>query len=299
MINENKNKYVPVDLPNIQVEVPLDAPDQTQSEGGRWVINPFMRPLVTALAMRHPEWRLVSHQRGGEIKTFHIYRGSECLGNISSGYRGYSQCYDIRSHRTEKALRRKSDVQTKDPKKAIKLAERYFVPRSLAERVEELAKPLRQGVYRHHQHTVRVYSAAYRSMAEFIEQEVVSNWEEVYKKLQKRGLPAGEPYDTFPEAAKEKEAAEAFYNLLEAKQGVAVFVVDGKYAIKESADEGIAIHDELPAKYKRAIGMLKLVEDNSLVPGTGFRHHENAYYIYAVKEKVGGKKRDGSDTAKT
>lgn len=278
MINENKNKYIPLGLPNVQIEVPVEVgtPDPLP------VITSFMAALINPLAMRHPEWRFVASFNTSTVSSFFVYQGKEQLGRISSGWRGYSSTYDITNHRTSKVRMRSDSIQTKDPNKAAKTVEKYFANRSFAEVLAERGGKLRQHVGVIKYNAEAEVSRTLNLLKEPLENMAEAEWGSLYLKLQQFGLKPTVNLETLPEKFLRRKKVNEFV----ASKPWKVTVHNGKHLVTpDDRHASLFVVDEIPDHLKRNLGLLKLVEDNTFVPDVGFKLNDTTFMVMSDKKE--------------
>jgi hypothetical protein len=120
----------------------------------------FMEPLISKLALTHPEWTIVAndahYNSSKEIYTVHrftVYEGTEVAGRIHrDGWHDDNFKYEIFNERLEKSRIKRGGMRTKDMKKAVKAIEGFFAPKTVEERrltaVSEMGKHLNNTSWR-------------------------------------------------------------------------------------------------------------------------------------------------------
>ncbi len=265
-------------FPNIKLVDP-DNPDQEiQSD-----IDPFMKPLILALAEKHPDWLFLPK---------HVYRNSnsgvcdfkvkykptqEVLGSIDKEIR-YSRSngnrttvYTIRNDRISEARERGSNFQTGKLREAIKKVEKFFYPQTEAELVNLAIDRARFIVQREYR-------------------DVRSSYEDAMNRVTPCMFNYLQPmWDTFLATIPDVTAREAASKLLDTKEALSkyaelehaihfktklltVHIVDDTYY-------SVGIHpnverytsDTLPEDIKVKVGLLKLVGEGQVITGLGVR----------------------------
>jgi len=110
------------------------------------------------------------------------------------------------------------------------------------------------------------------------------NWNGLMDEIHNRAPLKQESYINARQAAKE---AEGFYGSKNAGVGHYVLQSDAEYAIYKTGclePTQVGLMDILPEHIKMALGLLKMVETETVIPEVGLRIDESAFFILNPKE---------------
>lgn len=289
MINENKYTYIPLGLPNVQMELPAERPSPAPLP----LITPFMAAMVEPLAMRHPEWRFVASFSDTLVSSFRVYQDRELLGTIRSGYRGYSSAYEITNHRTSKARQRSNSIMTKDPAKAMKTVEKYFTEKTIVEVMAEHSIELAKAVGALLMSAEAEVSRGMSQIIEPIRELLKAEWETIYPKLKEHGLNPSPGTDTMPEKFLRLEQMQRFRS---GSCTAHVVLHNGKYFVSSPENSlDIQSYETIPDNLKCNLGLLKLVEDDTFLPDTGYRLNSKTFMVVVPEKNNGGENEVGNE----
>lgn len=177
-IDYKTNNYVKIGhYTNLVAEI-----SKTRTETGPVKLCPFMEPLITKLALTHPEWTIVgggprwhSNDEFFQVQKFTIYAGHEIVGRINrDGWRdsGEDYKYEIFNERVRQSRERSGGMRTKDMKKALKAIDGFFAPTTTEERrskaVTEMASHLQSAGWKAQRELNDVFISVIPAMANYI-----------------------------------------------------------------------------------------------------------------------------------
>ena len=282
-INEHMNTlkytYVEVGPPNVVLAWPISADNPPPTTVPQ---NPYMEVLLTRLATRHPNWRIVYTQPQGSVQVYDGVGRSAPLGRIHLDrlYTGSQPWrYGLNSLRLDRERQRGDATYTADASKAVRLIEKNFVPKSVHEIVNEGRSTLENlaSNVRHIAH--RALEAAYeelnKPMRKFLRENV--------------DLLVGGNYPYLPAHTLNKldglvkedtETSSMQQVFISDHKGTVVFQHNTTYLVSQDGGAAeVRQPEELPDRVRTGIGMLKLVSDGGYISGVGVRAKEGMFYI--------------------
>jgi len=285
-IDYKKFNYVKVGhYTNLMAQIP-----KARVEVGPAKLCPFMEPLMSKLALTHPEWTIVGieprwHMNEGyfQLERFTIYAGHEVVGRIlRDGWQGHDYKYEIFNERVRQARERSGGMRTKDMKKALKAIDGFFAPTTDAERrskaVSDMGSHITSAVWKTHRELNEVFSGIIPAMANYI----ASNLEELRPILASQGVSGPtldklvvklEPYNTMAQINTARNN----------RTGTTVVLVEDRYMLIHDSDQTnpvVVTSQQLDPAMAGKIGILKVYEDNEVpLDGVGIRLNSYTFYI--------------------
>lgn len=287
MIDYNRFTYTKIgSLSNVVFRRPkLDPLAQDATP----VISTFMEPLITKLALAHPEWTLVGAGECSRIMTFTILQDNEQLGTIEQGSRytrnGYAwePTYKLRSRLLDGKRTKCGPTKTSDLKKAIKLVEENFVARTLTEQVRTARSLVSPAVREIYGKRIRTFNDTMERLRKPLALYIRDNIEQVSEALVSYGV-SPESVAKVPDVLLELEAGKELNDALEAKVGVAVYRTKDNYMLwYDGATDPTPLmaSSDIPPHIRGNLAILQMVEgDNEFVEGVGVRISGTTFYLY-------------------
>jgi hypothetical protein len=264
-----------------------------RTETGPVKLCPFMEPLITKLALTHPEWTIVG---GGprwhindeffQVQKFTIYAGHEIVGRVlRDGWRddGSDYKYEIFNDRVRQSRERSGGMRTKDMKKALKAIDGFFAPTTTEERrgkaVTEMASHLQSAAWKAQRELNDVFISVIPAMANYI----ASNLAELRPALASYGVGDNildrlstrlEPYNVMAQINAARSS----------KSGTTVVLVEDRYMLIPDSDPANPVFvtsQQLDPSMAGKIGILK-VFDNTDEPLAGVGMRLNPYTFYVL-----------------
>lgn len=281
-----KYKLVTLDYPNILAEWELRyGEDPTIS------IEPKLKELVVALALKYPNWQLVANRfwrnfdnTGTEqARAFTIYEGSEALGEIKTDYgnRGDERVFVIGNERIANARERGHAVKTKDLAKAMKIVAKMFFTKNLSEHIAEADNDVRNLVNRVSSDRYRIFQRQFEHLVEHLKEYSVQHFD-VLRDIAIRAGANASYFDNYIESFNEAVATEEIEKCYAKNKGWVVLIRGNDYAVMSSnTRDQVTMYttDTLPPHIKRGVGMLKLLDDNTFISGIGVRKSESTFFV--------------------
>jgi len=285
-IDYKKHNYVKVGhYTNLMAQIP-----KARVEVGPAKLCPFMEPLMSKLALTHPEWTIVGveprwhiNDAFFQLERFTIYAGHEVVGRIlRDGWQEHNYKYEIFNERVRQARERSGGMRTKDMKKALKAIDGFFAPTTDAERrskaVSDMGSHITSAVWKTHRELNEVFSGIIPAMANYI----ASNLEELRPILASQGVSGPtldklvvklEPYNTMAQINTARNN----------RTGTTVVLVEDRYMLIHDSDQTspvVVTSQQLDPAMAGKIGILKVYEDDEMpLDGVGIRLNSYTFYI--------------------
>jgi hypothetical protein len=263
-----------------------------RTESGPVKLCPFMEPLISKLALTHPEWTIVgenprwhNNDEFFQVQKFSIYAGHELVGRVlRDGWRnsGEDYKYEIFNERVRQARERSGGMRTKDMKKALKAIDGFFAPTTDEERrgkaISEMSSHLSNTAWKSQRELNDIFSGVMPAMARYI----VSNLEELRPALISQGI--GEPIlDRLVTKLEPYNAMQQINAVRNNKTGTTVVLVEDRYMLIHDSDPMtpvVVTSQQLDPVMAGKIGILKVYEDESeALDGVGMRLNSYTFYV--------------------
>lgn len=242
--------------------------------------------VVRMSAEKHPEFRYEAryapYDSTGSLTDFDVYKGDQWVGYL--GYAGRNEQVRVGSHTIASKMERKRYRETKDVDQAYKLTH-TFAPKSLGELLLEAQSQVRNGmdtVFREHRGKQRENS---EELKPFLYEFARNNIEAVMEYVNKSSLPAVRIRDMLEQIDTLEHNYKVSRELTDSSKTTTVLVRDGVYAVEDRKKIGYenqtiySDSDSLPPQLRRAIGLLKLLPDNTMLEAVGYKFDHDKYLI--------------------
>jgi hypothetical protein len=252
--------------------------------------------LVKAIATKHPTWGFKTNnvmrgyesveimgKRYNQVKYLYsseitVMQGRVELGNIGVETYGTRKLY-ISNPRIQNERRRGTATRTSDLKKAIKLVQKTFFPKTDAELVKELSKHAKEVAHDHARRQRQFVDSLWRDMHpsafSFVQQHI-----EAYKEFTKYHQNPVRNIDKLDDMLEARRTSKEFLDNYEAGSACYVTLLGDTFNFSFCNKEPITItRDEVPAEIKGRVGMLKLVPNVSEVATIGLKCSDDVYLI--------------------
>lgn len=260
-------------------------------EGWTRTIDPFLKPLIEALALKYPQWTFESlynttnhSTKTEEANRFKIVDKREELGVIGKDYCRSGYRFQIDNHRINNMRERGSGMKTIHLDKAIKHVGKFFSKKNVNEKLKEAKELAQNGLG-------NVASSKNWKMRE------IWNNDELSEELQKyllsvfpNALTMLDPklinrLEDFPVRVAEKLEVDSMVKQLRLDNMHLVLLDGMDYALQKGNEPPtIKASEQLPDYMRKAIGLLKLVEDNQVINGIGYRANANTFLVVNKEE---------------
>ena len=244
--------------------------------------SPFTT-FLSSLAVNNQDWDIKVHRCSSyndltvEVRVAHIRKNGEALGTVKYDYHGRTLKFHITNDRINSELARGSFKVTADINKAISIVGKYFRPKNNNELMESaVAEALR------FMRTLRLDTERQREGVKMDMRITALDF----------ALENREAFSAFLATKNEANKLDNMDNLNQSIRQIdainntnsaLVIAKDGEYVVRclEFPDGKVMQPNELPIRFWRNLGMLKLTENGAFVGDVGCRVDEN---IYIVKE---------------
>lgn len=251
----------------------------------------FMEPLISKLALTHPEWTIVANdayyntnKEAYQVNRFTVYEGSEVAGRVHRDGYGYEADYkyEIFNERVEKSRAKRGGMRTKDMKKALKAIEGFFAPKTVEERrltaVSEMGKHLSNTTWR----ATRILSDTFNQIIPAVANYLVDNMETMRPALESYGMP---PH-TLEKLSARLEPCKPMWQIQDsraANTGTTVVLMGDNYMLipDNDPDNPVVVKaSQLDAGKAAKIGVLKVFEKNDEgLEDIGIRLNATTFYL--------------------
>ena len=287
-IDYKKNNYVKVGhYTNLLAQI-----DKLRIETGPVKLCPFMDPLMSKLALMHPEWTIVGidprwhiNDEFFQVQKFVIYAGHEVVGRINrDGWRDNAEDYkyEIFNERVRLARERSGGMRTKDMKKALKAIDGFFAPTTNEERrskaINDMGGHITSAIWKTQRELNDVFSGIIPAMANYI----ASNLEELRPVLISHGM--GEPkLDKLVAKLEPYNSMNQINTARNDKTGTTVVLVEDRYMLIHDSDQlapVVVTSQQLDPVMAGKIGILKVFDNTEeALAGVGMRLNSYTFYV--------------------
>lgn len=285
-IDYKKFNYVKVGhYTNLMVQIPKE-----RTETGPAKLCVFMEPLISKLALTHPEWTIVgveprwhTQDEQYQVQRFAIYAGQEMVGRINrDGWQGHDYKYEIFNERVRQSRERSGGMRTKDMKKALKAIDGFFAPTTDAERrakaVSEMGGHLQSAAWR----TQRELNDVFAGIIPAISKYISSNMEKVRPELELLGVDAN-VLDRLDKRLEPYSVMEQISAARSNRTGTTVVLVEDRYMLIHDRDQlspVVVTSQQLDPVMAGKIGILKVYDnDTDALEDVGMRLNSYTFYI--------------------
>lgn len=265
--------------------IELKEHDRFGEGNKRSIIDPFLKDLVEQLALKYPQWTFVE---SGVItkadKTYHACRFDvkdkrEVLGTIEKDHYNGDYRFAIDNHRIESMRERGRAMKTIHIKKALKHVDKFFGRKSVLEHVADARSRTEMVLHQVCNEKSWALQHAWRTLETHAQQFILNNYEQFMGSAVTNNKVA-EALEHFPSKFQEDTAVRHVQETMKQKDTYLVFIDGINYSIQKGEDlVEVKQSDELPDFMRRAIGLLKLVEDNQVVADVGLRVNASTFLI--------------------
>lgn len=213
------------------------------------------------------------------IEAVSVTVGGEVVGRVATGRGRLGHYLELHNDRISAELMQRTSKRTHSLDKAIKIFERTFSTKTLPERAAALRRKLFSSANRATRIAGRTFSSNYTGITTALEPYIIENWSQ----FRDAAIAAGVTEVAADSIVSEYNTVQSLAQLSES--GVSISIEDGVYTVlRDTRDAELYTTDTLPVGFKRGIGMLKLVPDDTLLEGIGLRDTESTYRLFASLE---------------
>jgi hypothetical protein len=250
------------------------------------VIDPFLKSFIEKLALKYPQWTFeeVYCTTNNSTKTYEAYRFNivdkrEVLGTIDKDYisgGGWRYCVD--NHRISSMRERGSGMKTIHEDKAIKHVGKFFGKKNVNEKFTEATLAIVNAVGNIHNQKRWDLSHKWDALSTHTQKFIYDNYAQFTSSITDTSVSAN--VEKLPSVIAEFSSVDAMQDALRKGDAYIVFIDGLNYSIQKGKDPlEIKTSEELPDFMRRAVGLLKLVEDNQVIDGVGVRANETTFLV--------------------
>lgn len=268
-------------LKNLVHERPKNGPNNSRDV----TLHKDLYPLVDTLMKERPTWRYKSSEpiyQGSEtyfVRQLFIYDGNEVLGKLwlDHHWNGGQARFYFTNHRLDKSSHRTSF--SSKPKVAAKRILKAFHMKTPTERAAEAQQRVQKSIQVNLGKTRWPYQRAKMAVEAPLLDYAIKHWDEIKDELGPDAIKSD--YPTIAQSHAENAALEQMFN---GCLGLTVLIeANDTYSLWKPASSAYEVtscdDSTLPEYIRSALGLLKLVEDNTYVPEVGLRIASNLFYI--------------------
>jgi hypothetical protein len=251
------------------------------------VIDPFLKSFIEKLALKYPQWTFeeVYNTANHNTKTYEAYRFNivdkrEVLGTIDKDYiSGGGWRYHVDNHRISSMRERGSGMKTIHEDKAIKHVGKFFGKKNVNEKFTEATQVISGVLGQVHNQKRWDLSHKWDALQEHTQKFIYDNYAMFASTVAGDKKPS-DNLEKLPFAIAEFSSVDAMQEALRKGDAYIVFIDGLNYSIQKGKEPlEIKTSEEMPDFMRRAVGLLKLVEDNQVIDGVGVRANETTFLV--------------------
>jgi hypothetical protein len=250
------------------------------------VIDPFLKSFIEKLALKYPQWTFeeVYNTAIHSTKTYEAYKFNvvdkrEVLGSIDKEYTsngGWRYCVD--NHRINGVRERGRGMKTIHEDKALKHVGKFFGKKNVNEKFTEASTTIINAVGSIHNQKRWDLSHKWDALKDHAQQFIVENYAQFASGV--TDTTVASKLEQLPSCHAEFSSVDAMQEALRLGDAYIVFIDGVNYSIQKGKDPlEIKASEEMPDFMRRAVGLLKLVEDNQVIDGVGARANETTFLV--------------------
>lgn len=250
------------------------------------IIDPFMKEFVEKLALKYPLWTFAESNmtanhstKNYEAYRFKVIDKREVIGELDKDWHRDGFKYCIVNHRINDMRERGRGMKTIHLDKAIKHVAKYFGKKTITEQLAEAQEKTRialSSVVREREFDLsNTWSKLEKNLMAFVQ----ANYEAFVLSAVSEGKESTH-IPLLPIRLEEMGVANKLKEQFNSRETYIVFINGVDYCIQKG-DTSLEIKssEELPDFVRRAVGLLKLVEDGTLIPNAGIRVNESTFLV--------------------
>jgi len=249
-------------------------------------IDPFLKDLVEQLALKYPQWTFVetSVTAMAVDKTYLAHRFDikdkrEVLGTIDKDYASNGYRYRIDNHRIQGMRERGCGMKTIHLNKAIKHVDKFFGKKNMVEKITEARRKVENTLSQVDNEKGWRLRGTWGSMESQARSFITNNYQAFIDSVVDKSSIVKQ-LEQLPTQVEEFNATQHLIKMLQTDNAFIVFIDGLNYSVQKGKDPlEIKQSDELPDFIRRAVGLLKLVEDNQVISGVGMRVNEITFLV--------------------
>ena len=279
-MNDIKNEYFyPMGGTSVVLEV--DKALAVPGRHGSAVVHTDMTRFIDALRAKRPTWRFKSTEyvhgvEGFRLLNFDVYEGNEQLGRVwlETHWRSGDTRYCLNNHRIEASKQRGHGSFSTKVAVATKKVLDSFSVKSLAELAISTNKSIYEVIYNAAATRASNAAIAQRKAAEALSDYIVDNWEQL------RGYAGNAGKADLPELRQLEVEASAIRHAYINNGGTKI-TMHGEQLLmwRDKNDAKLVGWAALTDKQRANLGILKLVDNKTLIDGIGMRTDTDMFFL--------------------
>ena len=249
------------------------------------IIDPFLKSFIEKLALKYPQWTFVEAGVTSVMadKVYHAHRFDikdkrETLGSIDKDYCNSGYRFRIDNHRIQGMRERGNGMKTIHLNKALKHVDKFFGKKNVNEKFTEATKVISNAVGHIHNQKRWDLSHKWDRVQSHAQKFIVENYAQFVSEVTDNKV--ANTLEQLPSCYAEYSSVDAMQDALQKGDAYIVFIDGLNYSIQKGKDPlEIKSSEELPDFMRRAVGLLKLVEDNQVIDGVGARANETTFLV--------------------
>jgi hypothetical protein len=250
------------------------------------MIDPFLKDLIEQLALKYPQWTFVEASATSMAvdKVYHAHRFDikdkrETLGTIDKDYANNGYRYRIDNHRIQDMRERGCGMKTIHLNKALKHVDKFFGKKNVTEKITEARRNVDNVLSQVDNEKGWRLRGTWTSLELEARTFIVDNYQAFMDSVVDKSIVAKQ-LEVLPTHVAEYNATQHLNKMLRSDNAFIVFIDGVNYSVQKGKDPlEIKQSDELPDFIRRAVGLLKLVEDNQVISGVGLRVNESTFLV--------------------
>lgn len=248
-------------------------------------IDPFMKDFIEQLALKYPQWTFVENAMTSnmgnntyEVHSFKVMDKREVLGTLTKEWASGGARYCVDNHRIASMRERGSGMKTIHMDKAIKHVNKLFGKKNVNEKFTEAKQVISTALGHIHNQKRWDLSHKWEGLKDHAQKFIVDNYAQFASSVTDTKVTHN--VEQLPSCYAEFSSVDVMQNALQKGDAYLVFIDGLNYSVQKGKDPlEVKASEELPDFMRRAVGLLKLVEDNQVIAGVGVRANETTFLV--------------------
>jgi hypothetical protein len=283
--------HIITNVPNTTIRTPRHhQPKFTELTG-------MFEPLLLKLHRRHKNWRFIiiptvynyNYPETSNLVA-HVYtydhNTNELLGTLGRN----GEQYSVTNFRIKREGKRSDERRSASISKTVQIIEKYFIPKDVTESLRDVSSSTHTAI---NEIRSTANNAIHRSLAALMHDDTLAAFmlphlDEIVAAVRTRNTGAAERIKSIPECMVASTDAQAIYDVkVSNKYYIVMIRPNDQYVVADYTDTILTdaptvityAAETLPILLRGRVGMLKLTEVNTLIPGVGVRTGPNTFFI--------------------
>ena len=257
-------------------------------------MRPKTQEFVVAVAKKHPTWKFTPNyvsrnyehvEFNGRMYSqvselvateFTVMQGKDELGRIGAEYWGANK-YTITNKRIQQQRERGSITRTSDLKKAVKLVEKMFFPKTDKEVIKEIKERAIDRLSTHVRKPRYDLDNVWRNMNRTAILFIKENMEAYKQFTQHVQIDGLDKFNEFWDVRANAQALEDNYN--DGKASMVTIMGDVFYFSFKNKDPIAYVRDNVSPEVKARVGMLKLLAVGGAIDNVGLKCEDDVFIV--------------------